>query len=459
MKPVLILLMPFLCVFTTAGTLLAGGTGGNGGGWFIKPLPILKFQLPENEGVSGGVRYKRIRVPRCGPMQMPNVPMLPNRESYLPGKNWEAYKVIMYGSSVVCSLGISEKNSDEALNLLLSGEPSSTEVGIFGEKLYDKSLGGVLVKGPFLVIPKDEKFSLFSLQSTNYKMKPYWPRPASESAVGDDVYIPIGVEKSQNVYFGYLSYSWNIFLPLDVKPTDLPLAKVSQVMDAASETEIIPLWRITDSIPHPDVFNTTFDKPAWAEEWIQNAIWNDNWQTPTAIALRTKLASQLGFKLDDWVYNSTLQNKVMFNLVPTILETDISHPHYHAPGKARVEITLPVGIPKWRVSGDLVHEMTHMLQSPVTREMTDEEILKTEMEAHLAERQHIAELTRQFPILSFSVPSFNFIVAAHMPLGQWSAAVSESKSLCQNIIDDYKLNLKKITEEALISLGCVRRSP
>ncbi len=437
-----------------------GGTAGNGGNWFIRPLPILKFTFPESQGVVAGVHYLRVRLSRCTPQELQLHQNQGVRELYLPGKNWEVYRVMTDFGSLRCSFGVAELNPTKALSLLLRGEVESKEIAENGLSLYDKSFGGVLVKGPHLIIPKDEKLRIFSLERTNYKTKSYFLNPPVQAISGDDVYIATGLDKSENIYFGYLANSWSIILPLDVTAAELPLAEVSKIMDDATEKEILPIWKILDPIPHPQVYKDHLGGENWADGWIQKVIWNDHWQTTTAQALRAKLAKRFGYQAQDWALNKDLQDKVQFDLVPTILESDINHPHYHSPGKVQAKITLPLGIPKWRVSADLVHEMVHMLQSPISHEMSDEEILTVEFEAHQAERRHIAELIEQNPVLKVAVPSLNYVVASAIPLGAFGKSPGTDENLCGNILKEYKLNSVKISVDTLSRLKCsVRNRP
>lgn len=442
--------------------LSSGNESSGGGDWFVTHLPLLKFELPEEEGAREGIYFKRIGLPKC---TLSDQKLLSEDSdnyvtSYLPNRAWQAVRVLVHnGRQLVCSFGHMPKDQESSLDLLVNNENTNRIILDPANPkslrpIYSKSSGlnykyGFFAVGTYLITGK-----LFGI---NFQFNSCGPTigdmvlfgyPKTENAA-DFVYVTTGIEPSDRIYFLQTMISskkpaWRILLPIALPQNEIPLPQIAEQI-------------AKDGCPR--FGNVHFDDNV-PQKYTDMYAWSMFNITRTSLNLRLKIAWQEGVSFlgmlarPDW-----LAPHFTLYLTPSIVGSDLNHAAFHHSGE-NGKIFIPIGTPAWRMSADVVHELTHVLQLKNGRGNSDDDRFQNEMEAHLNEREHVVELSKVFntspQMYAQLLQVFTYTASATLPLVRWvnGETAPHRMSLCDQVIETYKLNRNHISSESLNRFNC-----
>ncbi|MBL7544532.1 MAG: hypothetical protein JNL11_12010 [Bdellovibrionaceae bacterium] len=466
MKIVSILM--FLSLLAQAG----GSFVGNAGDWFVRTMPLLKFQLPEDFGVVEGVQYKRVGLRKCTAadlQRLKNKNDIPDKINtiYLPDRNWHAYRVLLENAKyLVCSLGLASSDSAQALQLLVNNEDTNRilymdTVELGRQIKYSKSNGALTevayrlpAIGSFLTnLDPKGVFIGYNLQDGLRVLGS--PRSIyfrAEAHAHDFVYIPQSIQDRDRAYFVQTVVDnspnpvWRLILPVAFSKNDFPLYTLA---DALRKTKGFgPVVKAFFS----------FKIDTYVEEHlVKFSAWSSFSETPTSKRLRNELATKFDLpylvRFNDHQY---LAPKFQLKFVPSIVDGKLNHAAF-VHGENFGEIILPSISQQWRVGADVVHELVHALQEPCPMPCSVDRRFEMEMEAHQIERVHIEEMIKEAPETKYASDAFNYLVAASLPNVEWSTTLQSpiQKDLCTDVIEGYQFDVRKISDVTLKKFDCL----
>lgn len=464
------LIVLFLLVTANSTSYAGGSSVNNGGDWFVRSLPLLKIQLPEDFGVVEGVQYKRVGLRKCeqaDTSKLSNSSNIPDKINviYLPDRNWNAFRVLIEnGKTLLCSLGLADSNPATSLQTLTNNEDTNRilyavypEVG--RQIKYSKS-SGTLSQFPYtdpaigtFLINLDPRgiYVGYNLQDGIRVLG--FPRSiyfTPESNPQDDVYISLSIQDRDRVYFVQTVIDnsqnpvWRIVLPVALKTEDLPLAPLAKA-----------LRDNTDGTAWKAFYGIKFD-PFTDSQVTKNTAWTSFSTTQTSQRLRKELVLKFGVsQLGAMSSPDYLMPLFQVSFLPSILDGELNHPAFRH-GERGGEILIPIVSQTWRIGADVVHELTHALQGPCGPGCTDDRLFQMEMEAHTNERQHLKEMVEMQPLTKYADDAFNFLVAASLPNIEWATSYQApiKRDLCEDVILGYKLDIGKIRASTLSQFNC-----
>jgi hypothetical protein len=445
-----------------AGSPAKGTSDSGGGDWFAKALPILKIKFPEADGYAEGVQYKKVKLDRCADYEKKIIMTGREVDAYFPGKNFEAIKVRILVNQILCSYGVVERDPDLALQILVNNEDTNRTTLYQGSIMTSKIYGGAMVVGNFLIIKTAKnKLSVFgNAGMLNVSLEPhfFWADSAlANSSETDEIYVPSDIQLSKRVYFGNNpNGNWRILLPLAYDEGVIGLQELSEKLNAAYLLRDEMTLGLLNNIALPDGFPSGVGEP-WT---TVAAIWSMLERTSNDLKLRNQFFSSynLNLKAEDRDHGYTelkeLSDKFDFNFSPTVQLTDVKHAAYHSFGK-KIQFAIPLLNPTWRVVADMIHEMTHAIQTTAGPNSNDQ-IFKNEIEAHLNEWEYLNDLGKSYDVLESLIKSYNYIVAAEVPKVRFvdSLVKSPELPLCDEIISSYGLDRSQISEALLKKYDC-----
>jgi len=461
----------FLGLLTFGANTFAGGSSvNNGGDWFVRTLPLLKIQLPEDFGVVEGIQYKRVGLRKCDTQDLARLDEsvnIPDKINviFLPDQNWNAYRVLIENSkTLLCSLGLADGNPATSLKTLTDNEDTNRilyadfpEVG--RQIKYSKSIGTLSkfaqsspALGTFLTnLDPRGAYAGYNLQD-GFRVLGF---PHSlyfnfEKSPEDFIYIPLSIEDRDRTYFVQTVIDnskdpvWRIVLPVALSADDLPVAALAKALRENTDGS---LWQA--------FYGIKFD-PFIDPQTTKTAAWTSMNQTPTSQRLRRELMQRFGVSESAAMYSPDLlapQIEVAF--VPSIVNGELNHPAFRH-GDIGGKIVLPIVSQRWRIGADVVHELTHALQDSCGPICTDDKFFEMEMQAHLNERQHTKEMIQLFPLSKYADDAFNYLVAASLPNVEWVQNIQKplKTDLCTDVILSYKLDPTKIKPSTKIKYNC-----
>lgn len=476
--------LPLLCIFLfclnnkiTAYCQIipmqgGGSSVGNGGDWFVKKLPILKFELPEDFAVVEGVQYKKVGLRRCTVNEVEKLndsTLVPDKYNFifLPDRNWSVYKVILEDAKyLLCSVGLVDSNPATALNTLLNNSDTN-RILYFEDAIENKNIKyskstGILGKNNFAIASIGSFISNFNSRGVfiGYNLQDGYrvlgaPRSIyfnQEANPVDFVYIPLSIQERNRNYLVQTvvdnSYSpvWRVILPIALHGADLPINDLAEALDKdkVSGYELGKAFRVIKFGTWADDTTTKFE------------AWTSMSETLTSLSLRKLIMKKYNVS-QDAVMNcpDCLMPKLKIDFLPSILNGELNHAAF-IHGQENSYIRIPIVSQQWRIGADIVHELAHALQDSCGNICSDEKIFILEMEAHTLERQHIKEMTEMYPATVFANKAFNYLVAASLPNVVWSSEYQtlEPDNLCHEVIMNYKLDILKISKTVLNKFNC-----
>lgn len=451
-----------------------GSSVGNGGDWFVRTLPLLKVQLPDDFGVVEGVQYKKVGLRKCANpdlkrLEIPeNIPDVVN-VIYLPDRQWRAYRVLIEnGKHLVCSLGMIDGNPETSLKTLTRNEDTDrvlyADYPNVGRQIkYSKSFGTISqyehltpAIGTFLTnLDPAGVYIGYNLQDglrvLGFPRSLYF-KPQPEAV--DFVYIPLSIQDRDRPYFVQTVVDhtkapvWRLILPVAFSRDDLPVAALAKALQETSDHD---LWIAFLGIK----FDPFIDPQATTA-----AAWSSFNSTATSEALRMELMRR--YNLSQYaVMNKPELLQPHFNVVflPSIYDGHLNHAAFQH-GEKSGEIRLPIVSQRWRIGADVVHELTHALQRPCpSAGCSDDRLFEMEMEAHTNERQHLKEMTLMMPTTKYANDAFNYLVAASLPNVEWANNLQKpaAENLCADVISSYRLDPEKIRKTTFEKFNCQSR--
>lgn len=469
MNSILIFLIGNLLL--TASAFAGGSSVGNGGDWFVRTLPLLKIQLPEDFGVVEGVQYKKVGLRKCSEddlkrLEIPaNVPDVVNA-IYLPNREWKAYRVLIEGGkNLICSFGLADGNPTTALKTLVQNEDTDrvlyADYPDVGRQIkYSKSLGtisklaySIPALGTFLTnLDPRGTYAGYNLQDGLRVLgfpKSLYFKPQADAV--DFVYIPLSIQDRNRPYFVQTVIDnsnapvWRIILPVAFSQEDLPLAALAQALRESSGTGV---WEA--------FYGIKFD-PFVDHQLTQSIAWSSFNTTPTSKSLRMDLAHRHNFsEYAVMARPDLLSPQFNISFLPSVVDGHLNHAAFRH-GETSGEMLLPVVSQRWRIGADVVHEITHALQQPCPIVgCSDDRLFEMEMEAHLNERQHLKEMVEILPMSKYADDAFNYLVAASLPNVMWANTLQKpvQRDLCEDVIISYQLDPAKIQNGTLKKFNC-----
>lgn len=457
-----------LLIALNTNAIAGGSSVNNGGDWFVRSLPLLKIQLPEDFGVIEGVQYKKVGLRKCDSHELSklndstNIPDKINA-IYLPDRNWNAFRVLIENrKTLLCSMGLVDNNPETSLQTLTNNEDTnrilyahdpklgqilkySKSLGTTSRWAYETALGTFLTSldpgGVYFGYNLQNGFSILGFPRSLYFNKENHPE--------DYVYIPLSIQDHNRTYFVQTVIDnskapvWRVILPVALNSDDIPLAALSKSYLENTDASFIGFQGIKfDPFTDPQI--------------TKQVAWTSANQTPTSQKLRLELISKYG--VSEYAAMSSPDDlepilKVIF--LPSISNGQLNHPAFQH-NKNGGEIILPIVNQRWRIGADVVHELTHALQTPCLQTCTDDQLFQMEMEAHLNERQHIKEMRELFPLTQYADDTFNFLVAASLPNIVWTTSVQKpiERHLCEDVISGYNFDAKKIKKSSFKKFNC-----
>lgn len=446
------------------GPTLSGTSDTGGGDWFVRPLPILKIQIPADGGIVEGVRYQRFDLPRCKGGDVPAEFREQATALLFPGPNFSAVKVQTTGYFIVCSFGVVESNPEKALQILVNNEDTNRERTVDGHMIDSKVYSGSPYGGNSLfktteadrVLP----FSNHFLYPSPQKKKFFEQWPSAEKGT-EAIYVVTGIEPSDRVYFGHSIYgTWRVVLPVPLLETEVPLAGYSEQLSIAKNKSDPAELDLLNKVSLPKGFPNGAVEP-----WSTVAqIFSTLQRTSTAGSRNAALIEKFNRKYSVELHAGftmgyedlkVLSDKFTFEFTPTIGLTEIQRPSFHS-SVTKTKFTLPLLNPTWRVVADMIHEMTHAVQEHSSND-SQEQLFKNELEAHQNERAYLASLAEKYPVIKKAIATHRAIVAAGVPNVEFvdsASAVKPELALCENILKSYNLSRDRISPDVLIQAGC-----
>lgn len=443
------------------------GTSTHGADWFIHPLPLLKPKLGQNTN-DLGLSYNPVSLRRCTAedTKQPSGPgKIEMNVTYLPDKNWRAYRVLFWGgSSLRCSYGLAESDPKKALKLLIDNEDTnkvlyadfpghpqtirfSKATGVF--RSFPSLVGTYLVAGSNEFKSGGYHLLAFSLQYSGQATS--GGQLTVDSGGGplvDTVYVPSEIfNPGKRTYFvqtvtsSSIKPAWRIVLPVALPEDSIQLYNVT-------------LKKILNEAP-PIGAAGNFDNYNSLQE-NQTFAWTSGYYSPLSKKLRKLVQNKFGFSSEAVVGKPwLLAPQIQVTVVPTIENSSLNNAIFHRSG-AGGEIILPLGNQSWRTGADVVHELTHVLQPTYGIDNSDNGRFQNEMEAHTNEREHIEQVWARSPDLKVMANAFSYLVAATIPNVQWTDKIIQPKeiSLCDEVINSYRLDKSKILPATLQKFGC-----
>lgn len=464
--------LAFIATFLLSAQAFAfgGSSVGNGGDWFVRSLPLLKIELPDDFGVVEGVQYKKVGLRKCtetdrARLDVPaDVPDLVN-VIYLPNREWKAYRVLLErGKHLICSFGLADGNPNTALKTLLQNEDTDRILyadfpeGRFIK--YSKSLGtlskfvtATSAIGTFITsLNSHGTYIGYNLQDgmrvLGFPRSLYF-KPQTNAT--DFVYIPLSIQDHDRHYFVQTAIDnsaapvWRIILPVAFSTDDLPIAALAKALRNSHDREA---WKAFYGIkPDPFIGTTATSVMAWSS-------FNS---TPTSTRLRSELMQKHGLsKIAVMSDPEFLKPHFEVSFVPSMLDGHLNRAAFRH-GDKTGHITLPVVSQSWRIGADVVHELTHALQQPCPLAgCSDDRLFEMEMEAHINERQHLKEMVQMMPMTKFADDAFNYLVAASLPNVEWSNVIQKpiKRDLCEDVVLNYQFDPKKIHRDTFKKFNC-----
>jgi hypothetical protein len=444
----------------------AGTSDTGGGDWFVSPLRIKPIRFSKESELIEGVVYKRLDLHRCSEAEARR--KYPDAEpvTYLPGHGFSAVKVQASFDRIVCSYGIVEREPDKALSILVNNNETNRDHFFENVIMHSKIYGGPSVVGNFLVTTETaNKVQVFGnglqtgfLMDQNFFRSPRDAAPElnSRSAETDAVFIASEIIPSQHIYFGNNPQGmWRLLLPLEINERRLQLPQLAAGVSDARRHKIVQDLDLLSTINLPRGFPRGSSEP-----WLVVAqIWTAVERYSEKPQLLDRFYQAYNIPLEAGTvrgYDSYKQiaDQFEFKFSPTIGLNDISRAAYHATGK-RVQFTLPLLNPTWRVAADMIHEITHALQSDSGSEKDEQKFLN-EMEAHLNERAFLKGVARRSELAALAIGANNSIVAAGVPFVEFADPKHQSGSptLCENVLRTYRIDRAKVSRDVLRRYDC-----
>lgn len=439
------------------------GTSDSGGGdWFVKALPILKIKFPESDGYVEGVQYKKIKLDRCVNYEKNTFTTGHEVDLYFPGKNFEAIKVRTLYSQILCSHGVVESNPDKALQILVNNDETNRATVYDGHIMASKIYGGPMAVGNFLVIKNaPNKLAVFgNVWMLNIPLDPNFfsaDQALASSGETDEIFVPSDIKQSKRVYFGNNPNGiWRLLLPVALEEGVIPLQELSLKLTLSYQQKDEKTLDLLNNISLPKGFPDGVVEP-----WTTVAqIWSTLERTSDNVQLRNHFYSSYSLNLKtenrdhSYLELKELSGKFDFIFSPTIELNDITHAAYHSFGH-RIQFAIPLLNPTWRVVADMIHEMTHAIQTYSGSNSSDQ-TFRNEIEAHRNERAYLNDLSKNSDVLKSLIKSYNYIVAAEVPKVRFADSIVKSPelTLCDEIISSYGLDRSQISEDFLKRYDC-----